>query len=215
MNGEGLLGVARHRRLRPFHVKHAASLPTTCRRCPLGVAETPALGEGGAASWLRHAEEEWGQAGVACWDEGEIVGYLLVSAPLHVPRSGPQSGVAQRPDAAVVMSLRVVDEYARLGLGRQLVQAAAAMIARGPAPFRALEVEAARGAAACALPPAEFLESVGFEVCRPDPVRPRLRLDVDRTVRWRPQVSGAVMERLTAWARPMPAEPANRESRVG
>ncbi|WP_460743841.1 GNAT family N-acetyltransferase [Mariniluteicoccus endophyticus] len=202
---------ARHRRLRPFHVKHLEALPATCRSCPLGPLAIPALRDAEPAGWVRASEGEWGQAGVSCWDDGQIVGYLLVSTPLHVPRSGPQSGVAQRPDAAVVMSLRVIDEYARLGIGRQLVQAAAAMIARGPAPFRALEVEATRAVATCALPSAEFLTAVGFEICRPDPVRPRLRLDVDRAVRWRPHLNAAVVDRLTAWARPLPAEPANRE----
>lgn len=192
-------------RLRPFHVKHLDEIPAPCSVCPLGTcpARRP---DGTPAGWLRASEEEWGQAGVACWHGGELVGYLLLSPPLHVPREGPQSGVALSPDAAVVMTLRVLDEHSRAGVGKQLVQSAAAMVARGPAHHRALEVEATRLRPSCALPPAEFLESVGFVECRADPVRPRLRLDLSRTVRWRRPHLSAAVDRLHAWGtRPEPA----------
>lgn len=199
-------------RLRPFHVKHLDVLPPSCAGCPLGPAPARRA-DGTPASWLRAAEQEWGQAGIGAWHGSELVGYLLLSPPLHVPREGPQSRVALSPDAAVVMTLRVLDEFSRFGLGRQLVQGAAAMVARGRAYYRALEVEATRAQPSCALPPAEFLESVGFIESRPDAVRPRLRLDLARTVRWRrPHLSTAV-GRLAAWGTPpvSPPEPAARE----
>ncbi|GAB3709215.1 hypothetical protein [Mariniluteicoccus flavus] len=202
-------------RLRPFHVEHLAALPPTCRDCPLGDGVATGFDpDGSVASWVRASEAEWGQAGVASWHGDRIIGFLLLSTPLHVPRTGPQSGVAFHRDSAIVMTLRVLDEYARAGTGWQLVQAAAACVAKGPRTFHALETEAIRGRASCALPSAEFLESAGFEVCREHPVRPRLRLDLSRTVRWKPDLAKTA-DRLTAWVRPLPPEPASRSSDVG
>lgn len=197
-------------RLRPFHVKHLELLPTPCVTCPLGPAPARRA-DGSPARWLLAAEQDWGQAGVSAWHEDQLVGYLLLSPPLHVPREGPQSRVALSPDAAVVMTLRVLDEFSRHGLGRQLVQSAAAMVTRGTGHYRAIEAEATRADSTCALPRADFLESVGFVETRTDAVRPRMRLDLSRTVRWRLPHLRVAVDRLAAWGtRPISPDPARR-----
>ena len=56
--------------------------------------------------------------------------------------------------------------------------------------------------------PTRWLETVGFVVVREHPVTPRLRMDLQSTVRWRPDLTAA-WSRLTGLvAQPAPPEPA-------
>jgi hypothetical protein len=55
--------------------------------------------------------------------------------------------------------------------------------------------------------PAAWLETVGFVVVRPHPVTPRLRMDLQTTQRWRPDL-GAAWSRLTGLVAQPAAEPA-------
>lgn len=205
------LGDAKRRRpqrLRPLHPAGLAKLPSTCPVCPLGCGVRP--GEG--ASWARAAEAEWGSCGCAIHDEGGIIGYLLLCPPLHLPRGGPQSGGGLSPDAAIVMSVRVVDAYAGNGLGRQLVQAAAAQITRaGGRQFGALEVRGTTAAPSCGLPPVGFLQATGFQPITEHPLTPRLRMELSRTVRRRPRLPA--FGRIQDLVRQAPPEPASRVHR--
>lgn len=196
-------------RIRRLGVPDLHRLPPTCSACPLGTELHPGLdhASNGAATWARAAEADWGFCGVGVVDQDRIVAYLLLSPPLHVPRVGPQSGFGLNPDAAVVMSVRVLEEYAGAGLGRQLVQAAAARIFRTP--FVALETRGALGRGSCAVPPVGFLEAVGFRIIHPHPVQPGLRLELSRTVNWLPDLRPA-LDRVFDWVRPLPPAPAGR-----
>lgn len=203
-------------RLRRLGVPDLHRLPSTCPTCPLGPERTPGLDVSqGVATWVRAADNDWGFCGVGMFHVEQVVGYLLLSSPLHVPRSGPQSGVGLNPDAAVVMSLRVLPEYAGQGVGRQLVQAAAARMLRTP--FRALEVRGSFGSFHCAVPPAGFLEATGFTLIDANPLHPRFRFELSQTIRWTPDLRPAV-DRLLGWVRaggvrPLPPEPAGRAHR--
>lgn len=190
-----------------------ATLPRTCRTCVLGPRVSPGLdAEGEPVTWARAAHSDWGFCGVVACDGGAVIGYVLLSSPLHVPRMGPQSGGGLNPDAAVVMSLRVLEPYAGYGVGRQLVQAAAARLTRTQ--FEALEVRGSVGSCCCALPPVGFLEAVGFLPVDAHPWTPRLRLELSRTLRWIPDFRPA-WERLVGWARPLPPAPAGRAPAEG
>lgn len=195
-------------RLRELGGHDVQRLPSTCPGCPLGGGRIPGLERSGdVATWVGKAEADWGFCGVGMFHVEHVVGYLLLTSPLHVPRVGPQSGYGLNPDAAVIMSLRILPEYARAGAGRHLVQAAAARLARTP--FRALEVRATYGTGTCAVPEVRFLEGVGFEVTDSHPLHPRLRLELSRTIRWSPEFRTS-LERFFGWVRPIPPEPAGR-----
>lgn len=200
-------------RLRRLGVRDLHRLPSTCPSCVLGAERPPGLeSSSGAATWARAAEEAWGFCGVGLFHVERVVGYVLLTSPLHVPRLGPQSGYGLNPDAAVIMSIRVLPEYADCGLGRQLLQAAAARIARTN--FNALEVRGSYTSGLCAIPSVGFLKAVGFDVIDPHPQHPRLRLDLSRTVRWTPDLRASA-ERLLNWARPLPPEPVGRSHGAG
>jgi ribosomal protein S18 acetylase RimI-like enzyme len=192
-------------RLTSLTIGNLSALPMTCPSCLLGPGIKPGLDEDAKpTTWARSAQNDWGFCGVGAYAHGAVVGYLLISSPLHVPRTGPQSG-GLNPDAAVMMSLRVVEPYAGCGLGRQLVQSAAARLIRTQ--FEALEVRGSLHQRCCALPPVGFLESVGFLPVDDHPLTPRMRLEFSRTLRWVPDLR-PTLERLVGWVRPLPPAPA-------
>lgn len=194
-------------RLAHLTISNLSAVPRTCPTCLLGPGIVPGLEKDGEpAAWARSAQNDWGFCGVAAYANGAVVGHLLLSSPLHVPRAGPQSG-GLNPDAAVVMNLRVLQPYAGCGLGRQLVQSAAARMIRTQ--FEALEVRGSIRPRCCALPPTGFLESVGFLPVDDHPLTPRFRLEFSRTVRWVPDLRPA-WGRLVGWVRPLPPAPAGR-----
>jgi ribosomal protein S18 acetylase RimI-like enzyme len=194
-------------RVTPLGTGELSRLPLTCPICLLGPGTIPGLdADGEPASWARSAQDDWGFCGVAAYADSAVVGYLLVSSPLHAPRTGPQSG-GRNPDAVVAMSLRVLNSHAGYGVGRQLVQTVAARLTRTQ--FEALEVRGSVGPRCCSLPPAGFLESVGFMSMEDHPLTPRFRLEFSRTLRWVPDL-GPAWERLVGWARPLPPAPAGR-----
>lgn len=197
-------------RLRPLFADQLHHLPATCPRCPLGASVVAGVdADDELSGWARAAQQEWGLCGIAGHQNGTLAGYLLFCPPLHVPRGAPQGGGPRSPDAAVVLAIRVLDGCTDEGLGRQLVQAAAARMVRVPG-VHALQVRGSRTAGSCVLPPVDFLERVGFQVTVDHPVQPQLRLDLSRTLRWRPGLLNSALDRLGGWIQPLPPEPASR-----
>jgi GNAT superfamily N-acetyltransferase len=213
------------RRIRPLTAADLASLPDPCSRCTfwessLGdLATSPDHRDGAGAKleWAEAVTARWGHCGVMAVNDGEIVGFLTMAPSAFVPRLGAFATTPVSQDAAVLMSVRVVAEFRGKGIGRQMVQSAAGLLARRD--IRALEaVGTYRDGPSCMVP-AGWLQQVGFAVVRPHPVTPRLRMDLQSTVRWRPDL-GAAWQRLTGLVPqnvpPEPAgfEPAHREAHL-
>lgn len=146
--------------------------------------------------WAVTAQQLWGRIGVAFKVEGRVAGLLLV-APADDPRE------------AVLQCLWVAPAHTRAGVGRRLVQAAAAgLMSRD---VHAILARGSRVRRHCATPPSDFLRAVGFTRALDE----RLwRLDLDATVVERPRLR-AVIERLVEFIRPVGPAPAGRASREG
>ena len=134
---------------------------------------------------------------------------------MYVPRLGAFATTPVGPDAAVVMSAHVCGRTRGKGIGRQLVQSAAGLVARRD--IRALEAVGTYHDGPSCMLPVGWLEAVGFEVVRPHPITPRLRMDLQNAVRWRPGL-GAAWNRLTGLVRqpqsPEPATYTHREAEL-
>jgi hypothetical protein len=190
------------RRVVSLTLDNLDELPSSCRSCvfweldPVGRERAESAGDPGLEkeAWVSAVLLEWGSCGKLIQVDGAAAGYVLFAPPAYVPRSVafPTSPVS--PDAALLMTARVLPEFAGGGFGRMLVQAVAKdLVRRG---VRAIEAfgDSRWEAPGCVLP-TDFLLSVGFKTVRPHPRYPRLRLDLKSTVSWREDVEGA-LERL-------------------
>lgn len=166
-------------RLSPLTVAEVQQWPCPyCgRRLPKGTA------------WLTRAEEQWQRCGVKAMN-GETVVAVLAMAPGH------PSGVAQ------IKMVWVRPEDARAGLGRQLVQAAAAEALR--LNLSQIVAVGGRGQLSCATPPEGFLRATGFSQA---PGESLWRLDLSQSVLERSGLA-RISRFLRAWGHAGP-EPAS------
>ena len=188
-------------------------LPRDCRHCVFWELE-PAAKDAAEATgdvalekeaWLSATLLDWGSCGRIAYVDSLAAGYLTYAPPVHVPRSlafptSPVSG-----DAVLLMTARLLPEFAGGGLGRMLVQTAAKDLTRRG--VRAIEAFGRWGTdlppGGCVLP-ADFLLAVGFKTVRPHHRFPRLRLDLRTALTWREDVEVA-LERLLGSMTPEPA----------
>jgi len=197
----------------------AADLPALaepCARCTFWEASLADLASSADSRdparakrhWAEAVTERWGYCGVVAQVDGEQIGHLTMAPAAYVPRLGAFATTPVSPDAAVLMTVNVAEEMRGRGIGRQLVQAAAGLLVRRD--IGALEAVGTVHQAPTCMLPTTWLEAVGFTVIRPHPVTPRLRMDLQNTVRWRPGL-GAAWSRLTELvAQPPLPEPASR-----
>ncbi|HEX8496683.1 MAG TPA: GNAT family N-acetyltransferase [Actinomycetales bacterium] len=201
------------RRLAPLTLDSLSDLPMPCRACVFwhldAVAADRAERDGDTAfekeAWLSAALLEWGSVGRVAYVDSAPAGYLMYAPPHLVPRSVAFPTAPVSADAVLLMTGRVLPEFAGGGLGRMLLQGVAKDLTRRG--VRAIEAygvhgdadvtdpfERALGAGGCVLP-ADYLLSVGFKTVRPHHRNPRLRLDLRTALSWREDVEHA-LERL-------------------
>jgi GNAT superfamily N-acetyltransferase len=199
-------------------------LPAPCVSCifweldPALAAGSIARGEPGLdkESWLSSALLEWGSVGQIAYVDGIPAGYITYAPPYLVPRATAFPTTPVAADAVMLMTTRVVPDFAGQGLGRVLIQGAAKDVMRRG--VRAIEAFGYLGdpeayKAACVIP-AKFLTAVGFKTVREHHTYPRLRLDLRTALTWREDMEAAV-ERLLASVRSPSLSQGQRTSRAG
>ena len=205
------------RRLVSITLDNLSDLPTRCRNCvyweldPVAGERALECGDSGLEkeAWVSDTLLEWGSCGQLVYVDGVPAGYVLYAPPAYVPRSVafPTSPVSA--DAVLLMTARIVPEFAGGGLGRMLVQGVARDVVRRG--IRAIESFGRAGngeppepgfADYRCLLPADYLLAVGFKTVRPHPRTPRLRLDVKTTVTWKEDVEYALDKLLSSMQTP-------------
>ncbi|MGH3389753.1 MAG: GNAT family N-acetyltransferase [Actinomadura sp.] len=190
------------RRLVNTTLDNLDDLPRRCRRCVFWeldpVSRDRAVDVGDPAlekeAWVSATLLEWGSCGKIVYVDSVPAGFVLYAPPLYVPRSVafPTSPVSA--DAVLLMTARVLPEFAGGGLGRMLVQGVAKDLTRRG--VRAIEAFGdLKGEADGCVIPADYLLSVGFKTIRPHHRYPRLRLELKTVLSWREDVEVA-LERL-------------------
>jgi len=188
------------RRLAEITLDNLDDLPERCRACVFWELDPASACDASQVplekeAWVSDTLLEWGRCGQIAYIDRTAAGYVLYAPAAYVPRAVAFPTAPVSPDAVLLMSARVLPEFAGRGLGRQLVQAVARDIAqRG---VRAVEVfghTGAVGASGCLLP-TDFLRAVGFRTVRPHLHTPRLRMEAKVPTSWRAEMSQAV-ERL-------------------
>ena len=215
------------RRVVNLTLDNLGDLPPRCRRCvfweldPVAGQTASEVGDVDVEkeAWLSATLLDWGSCGKIVYVDSLVAGYLTYAPPAHVPRSlafptSPVSG-----DSVLLMTARVLPDFAEGGLARMLVQTVAKDLTRRG--VRALEAFGRTGMEADApdeserhhgwragrspscVVPADFLLAVGFKTVRPHHRFPRLRLDLRTAVSWRADVEVA-LERLLGSMSPEP-----------
>jgi GNAT superfamily N-acetyltransferase len=207
------------RRFRPLTAADLPTLPEPCVRCTFWQPSPsdPASSVDGPdrrpanAQWVEAVTSYWGYCGVLALQEDVPIGHLCMAPAQYVPRLGAFATTPLSADAAVILSARVTEEFRSKGIGRQMVQSAAGLAVRRD--VRALEAVGTYQPGPSCMLPVGWLEAVGFAVVRPHPITPRLRMDLQSTLRW-PRF-GAAWHRLAGLvkspATPEPASYARRE----
>ena len=191
------------RRVANITLDNIDDLPGRCRRCVFWeldpVARSRAEEAGGTGlekeAWVSSTLLEWGSCGKVIYVGNAPAGFLMYAPPAYVPRSlaFPTSPVS--PDAVLLMTAKVIDEFAGQGLGRVLVQAMVKDVLRRG--YRAIEAfgDLRQDEGTRCVIPADYLLSVGFKTVRAHRRWPRLRLEVKNAVTWKEDVEVA-LERL-------------------
>ncbi len=201
------------RRLASVTLDNLSDLPLRCRNCvyweldPVSAERARESGDGGLEkeAWVSDTLLEWGSCGQLAYIDGMPAGYVLFAPAAYVPRAAAFATSPVSADAVLLMTARVLPEFAGAGLGRVLVQTVARdMVRRG---VRAIEAFGRTGSelpdSSAAYPlgycadygcvlPADYLRAVAFKTVRPHPRVPRLRLDVRSTATWREDVEYAI-----------------------
>ena len=202
------------RRLAPLTLDSLDDLPTPCRGCvfweldPVAGGRAERDGNTGfeKEAWVSAALLEWGSVGRIAYVDTSPAGFLMYAPPHLVPRSVAFPTAPVSADAVLLMTGRVLPEFAGAGLARMLLQGVAKDLTRRG--VRAIEAYGVHAAPSDPLPaleramvttgcvlPAGYLLSVGFKTVRPHLVHPRLRLDLRTALSWREDVEHA-LERL-------------------
>jgi len=205
------------RRLAPLTLDSLDDLPVSCRSCvfweldPVAAGRAERLGDTAfeKEAWLSAALLEWGSVGRIAYVDSSAAGFLMYAPPHLVPRSVAFATAPVSADAVLLMTGRVLPEFAGVGLARMLLQGVAKdLTRRGVRAIEAYGVQAlasgvddgagpaerAALSGGCVLP-ADYLLSVGFKTVRPHHRHPRLRLDLRTALSWREDVEHA-LERL-------------------
>jgi GNAT superfamily N-acetyltransferase len=212
------------RRLADLTLDSLDDLPQPCRQCvfweldPVSRRRAEDLDWAGAEkrAWLSTALREWGPCGKVAYVDGAPAGFVLYAPAGQVPQSRSFATSPISADAVLLVTARVLPEYAGAGLGKILVQAVAKQLLRRRG-IKAMEAfgDARWERPACVLP-VGYLEAVGFQTVRFHPRYPRMRLDLRTALTWRAEVEVAV-ERLLGAVRPETAPrpvPVSSPSRV-
>ena len=203
------------RRITRLTLDNLADLPAPCDTCAFWeldpVARERAEADGGAAcakeAWVSRVLLEWGSCGRVAYVDGEPAGYAIYAPPSFVPGAGAFPTAPVSDDAVLLTAVRVREEHAGGGLGRDLVRAVVKdVVNRGG--IRAIEAFGTRRVVGerCVVP-ADFLLRVGFKTQRAHPRNPRMRMDMRSVLTWREEVEQA-LEKILDAVRPRPVTPA-------
>lgn len=189
------------RRLVSITLDNVADLPDPCRSCAFWEAGTRLPEPRMKDDWISAVLLEWGSCGRMLYVDGEVAGFAIYAPPEYVAMTSPVGGSTVSDDAVLLMTARILPQYAASGLGRVLIQSVVKdlLSRRG---VKAIEAFAdAQGHEHTCVIPAEFLAAVGFKTVHPHPRYPRLRLDLRSVLTWRAEVEVA-LERIVGAIRP-------------
>ena len=187
------------RRFKPLTTKRIADLCERCVSCRYweeGRSARSACGAvsdvGRAEDWFTTVRDEWGDPGRIAYRDREALGMIKYAPSRYFERRRLTGSASASDDAVMLACIHMRPEARDIGLGAVLLQSAFADLrSRGE-----LAVEA-YGSVAPAQDEspfitANFLLRQGFQVVRPHPDLPLLRLELDALEAWTSSLEAAL-----------------------
>ena len=189
------------RRVASVTLDNVDELPLPCRSCVFWEAGERNPDPDGKDDWLSTVLLDWGSCGRIMYVDGQLAGFALYAPPQYAAGALRLAASGTSPDAVLLMTARVLPEYAAGGLGRVLIQSVVKDLL-GRRGVRAIEAygDLQDHEYHCVMP-AKFLTAVGFKTVHPHPRFPRLRLDLRSVLSWRDEMEVA-LERWIGVIRP-------------
>src|SRR5436190_11045544 len=176
------------RKLVSVTVDNADDLPAPCRSCAFWEGGERLPDPSAKDDWLSAVLLDWGRCGRILYVDGVVAGFALYAPPEYVVGSPAFGAAKPSDDALLLMTARILPEYAAGGLGRVLIQSVV-KDALGRKGVKALEAYGdVQGEAGACILPADFLAAVGFKTIARHPRYPLLRMELRTVLRWRGDV---------------------------
>jgi GNAT superfamily N-acetyltransferase len=202
------------RRLVSITADNADDLPMPCRACAFWECGDSRPDRSGKDDWLSAVLLDSGRCGKILYVDGVVAGFALYAPPEYVA-GGPGLGASKvSDDAILLMTARILPEFASTGLGRVLIQSVVkdTLSRRG---VKALEAYGdTQGRELNCVIPAKFLTAVGFKTFRPHPRFPLHRMELRSVLSWRGDVEEALERWLGAMRPEKPVRPVGASPRT-
>lgn len=174
------------RRLQPLTADVFDRLPAACQGCAFWESTRMVSRECGSVcdrellrEWYATVSTEWGECGRVASDGDEILGFVKYAPSRYFPQARTFNSAPENPDAPLIACLHVSPDARDRGLGKLLLQATLRDLSvRGE---RSVEIFGSTEPIAreiSPMPSVDFLLRQGFQVSRPDPAYPLMRLDM-------------------------------------
>jgi GNAT superfamily N-acetyltransferase len=211
------------RALVPLSMSTISDLPERCRTCVAWEVPHSAALDGDQAAfekevWLSGVMLTWGSAGQIVTVDDRPAGFALYAPPTAVPSAAVFPTAPVSPDAVLLTTARILEQFRGQGLARYLMNGVVHTLTRRG--VRAIELFGVEQDAPeetdidsslprCLLP-AGFARAVGFTEVQPHRRYPRLRFELSQGIGWKAEVESALEKLLTVITIPAPkvAEPA-------
>ena len=103
-------------------VDNADDIPSPCRSCAFWEGGDRLPDPSAKDDWLSAVLLDWGRCGRILYVDGVVAGFALYAPPEYVVGSPAFGAAKPSHDALLLMTARILPEYAAGGLGRVLIQ---------------------------------------------------------------------------------------------
>ena len=188
------------RRLRPLLADHLDRLPCACQGCVFWESAEALPPRCGAAcdivalrEWYSTVTSEWGECGRVALEDDEVLGVIKYAPVRYVPQAFNMPAGAPDDSAVLITCMHIRDDARRHGLGSLLLRACLRdLVGRGVKIVQAYGCAADSNMSTQPMIGMGFLLRNGFDIDRPHPTSPLLRMDLRSIAYWTENLESAL-----------------------
>jgi GNAT superfamily N-acetyltransferase len=191
------------RRFRPLASERVPDLTSPCHACVFWESKeklpkqcSVACDAETLAGWIDYVRAQWGDCGRIAYEDGKVLGFVKYAPAAYFPQSAFFPSGPPSDNAVLLACLHVDPDTRHLGLGKVLLHAALRDLAtRGERIVEAYAAHDPGNGKELPVVSVDFLLKQGFNVVRPHPEYPLMRLELKSLAAWTENLE-AVLESL-------------------